>query len=168
MDRNNFLALTQPISHLLHENKVTWKCLWKWRKLHWKAKKRNASHKSLGKFHDKFLVSLDTLRPNLCPVNPWAMCVVPKDTLVSNHRLWGLWCWWERRERWSLSHPGYVLLTTSLAKHFTFTKHLFLGAQQMDGTPIQNSSKFCGGDLNIADADAAASVCSKRLPFQVN
>jgi len=46
--------------------------------------------------------------------------------------------------------------------------HLVIpGAQQMDGTPIQNSSKFCGGDLNIADADAAASVCSKRLPFQV-
>lgn len=85
MERNNLTSPTQPICHLLPESNVTWRCLWKWRKLHWKAKKRIASHKSLGKFHDKFLVFLNSWRPKLSPVNPWAMCVDPKDTLLCNH-----------------------------------------------------------------------------------
>ena len=44
----------------------------------------HGSHKSLGRFHDKILVFLDTWRPNLSPVNPWAMCVLLKDTLMKS------------------------------------------------------------------------------------
>jgi len=41
------------------------------------------------------------------------------------------------------------------------------GAEQMNGDAIANDSAFCGGDLNVAAGAGAASVCSKRLPFQV-